>query len=338
MGKRGQKQGKGDGDGDADGGQVDGHPQHSDKGRSRKGGRGSGKGDGSKGSGKPDNAGYQYNNPRNEYGWKGSGKDGYNRGAADNYHMPQNGRGGGRGSGGQNGGKGDSSRPIHLELPKHEEVSVSPRPTVWPITPLGLPRTPPPLPPVPAGSMSAFLLPPLDAAVVEDGACPSFASDAAAEGGFTPVAERQAKMDRRTFFHTEGRNLAFNPTASDFRKPVNLSGRVELGEKVVLKVEEVHFGNPRVRIRQSEPAPMPEMLKWPHDRFDEHTLECAEIDFGEYRVWSAVGIASNRLLYAMKRQNVARLNTVVVAPPVAEAEDDVDLTYGASCQAIQLVP
>jgi len=103
-------------------------------------------------------------------------------------------------------------------------------------------------------------------------------------------------------------------------------------------VEEVHFGNPRVRIRESTPAPMPEMLKWPSERFGEYVLDCAEIDFGEYRVWSAVGIPSNRLLYAMKRQNILKLKACVVAPPVPDDADDVELTYGASVQAIQLVP
>merc|ERR1719440_334491 len=101
------------------------------------------------------------------------------------------------------------------------------------------------------------------------------------EETFTPVADQQGKMDRRTFFHTEGRSLAFNPANPPPQHRRDIAGdRYEIGQEVGLKVEEVHFGNPRVRIRQGEPAPMPEMLKWPMPRFDEHVLECAEIDFG----------------------------------------------------------
>jgi hypothetical protein len=194
--------------------------------------------------------------------------------------------------------------------------------------------------------MNSFFMSSLELAV-EEGSSPSLPSDAMAacagaekmpQESFTPIADQHGKMDRRTFFHTDGRSLAYNPAASDHRKFADSSKRHAVGTNVELMVEEVHFGNPRVRIRESTPAPMPEMLKWPSERFGEYVLDCAEIDFGEYRVWSAVGIPSNRLLYAMKRQNILKLKACVVAPPVPDDADDVELTYGASVQAIQLVP
>lgn len=231
------------------------------------------------------------------------------------------------------------------EMPSHR----------WPITPLGLPPTPPPLPPVPSGMVVSSFFPPTEEsnahALAGDSTHSSEASKlhlptasasskAAAEPqeeDWTPVADRQAKMDRRTFFHTEGKPLAFDKN-NMHRKPVSAADRCEVGQDVDLKVEEVHFGNPRIKVMSNEPAQMTAMLKWPVEAFDEHVLECAQIDFGEYRAWAAVGIRSNRLLYAMKRSAALMLKATVVPPPLVEAEDDVDLTYGASIQGIQLVP
>jgi hypothetical protein len=155
---------------------------------------------------------------------------------------------------------------------------------------------------------------------------------------FTPVERQQAQTDRRDFFHGEGRALAYNPGKPAPGKRYGPGSHYELGTELELKVEDIHFGNPRVRIMQGEPAPMPQMLKWPSVKYDEFVLDCAEIDFGEYRVWCAIGIRSNRLLYAMKRLGVVHLKAVVVAAPPPVEEDDVDLTYGASIQIIQLVP
>jgi hypothetical protein len=157
------------------------------------------------------------------------------------------------------------------------------------------------------------------------------------EEEWTPVAERMGKMDRRTFFHTEGKPLTFDQNKL-YRYPVNASERCEVGQDVDLKVEEVHFGNPRIKVMSNDPAQMTQMLKWPVEKFDEFVLECAQIDFGEYRAWAAVGIRSNRLLYAMKRSAAVMLKAIVVPPPFVENEEDVDLTYGASIQGIQLVP
>jgi len=247
---------------------------------------------------------------------------------------------------------GRGGRPPALEEATDAIDPSMPSSHLWPITPLGLPRTPPPLPPafsVPfMGEFPSAALPvplpvparaPLGpAALARLAAQEREQARVAAEESWTPVAERGNAQDRRGFFHSEGRPLAYNPAGPTFRKPVNADMRLPLGEQLRLKVEEVHFGNPRVRAMQGDPAPMPQMLKWPLAKYDEHVLDCAEIDFGDYRVWSAIGIRSNRLLYAMKRLMVKNLQAVVVPPPVPEAEDDVDLTYGASIQAIQVVP
>jgi len=339
-------------------------------------GKGPRKGDnGWKGGGKADNGGYPQQQPSGypQQQPTGDGK-GYGKVDNSNRKVPnrspaQMGNGNGYDHGGtvppQRGGPapapGRGGRPLELSLPSHGEgTSTPPHPThLWPITPLGLPRTPPPLPPVNPHLGSFFLPQMLEA--MEDHASPSLPSNAIASGGkapalppgrltapepsqwkaeeeFVPVSEQQAKGDRRTYFHTEGRSLSYNPMAPDHRKRIDAQGRHEMGVDLDLKVEEVHFGNPRVRIMQGDPAPMPQMLKWPTSKYDEFVLECAEVDFGDFRVWSAVGIRSNRLLYAMKRLGVVRLKAVVVQPPVPETEDDVDLTYGASIQAIQLVP
>jgi len=150
------------------------------------------------------------------------------------------------------------------------------------------------------------------------------------------VHEQQAKMDRRTFFHTEGKSHAYVSSAS---RPRGTAEVWDIGERLQVKVEDVHFANPRVRVMQGEPAPMPTMLKWPPEKFAEHILDVAQISFGDYWVWCAVGISANRQLYAMKRSNIEWAQAKVVAPPpLASPDEDVDNTYGASIQGIQLVP
>jgi len=217
---------------------------------------------------------------------------------------------------------------------------------LWPISPLGLPRTPPPLPPVnPQFAVGAFFMPPSAQDLPSPSlpsnapAAPRSAAPAVANEGWTPVAEQDSKMNRRQFFHTEGagRELAYNPHVTKSRNKA-VDEKTELGTKIELSVDEVHFGNPRVRIMAGEPAPMPQMLKWPLAKYGEHTLECAEIDFGDYRVWSAIGVRSNRLLYAMKRLGVVGTKAIVVQQAAPANEDEVDLTYGTCIQIIQLVP
>merc|ERR1711971_1279027 len=119
------------------------------------------------------------------------------------------------------------------------------------------------------------------------------------------------------------------------RIPKGCEDVVPEGEVVRLLVEDVHFGNPRVRVMQGDPAPMPTMLEWKQDTFDEHLLDCSQVSFGDYRVWSAVGIPSNRLLYAMKRSSAKELNAVCVPSAPANPDEDIDLTYGATIQGIQ---
>lgn len=159
------------------------------------------------------------------------------------------------------------------------------------------------------------------------------------ERQWTPVEEQEKRKDRRTFFHTDGRQLTYDRNSRFPRH--NPEEVCDVGVTVELKVEEVHFANPRIRVMQGLPAPMPTMLKWKQEQFDKHELECSQISFGDhYRVWCAAGIPSNRLLYAMKRSGVLTCKAVVVAPPPppADGEEDVDMTYGASVQGIQLVP
>mmetsp|Transcript_6714 Transcript_6714/g.16391 ORF Transcript_6714/g.16391 Transcript_6714/m.16391 type:complete len:195 (-) Transcript_6714:47-631(-) len=191
----------------------------------------------------------------------------------------------------------------------------------------------------------------------DDGDVPSGKDDAAAaaapavqlsqEEALAPPEDMELKTDRRQYFHTEGKKHTFSKNAvSSDKKPIiaeNDDERPrEVGERITLKVEEIHFANPRVRIMATDPAKMPEMMKWPKEKFDEYTLECAQIPYGDdFFVWCAVPNVSNRLLYAMKRREVKRANILVVEAPVrtlAADEDEIDVTYGTSVQGIQLVP
>lgn len=215
------------------------------------------------------------------------------------------------------------------------------QPVRLPLTPLGIPCEPPPLPMLPA-----FLFTTLPEAAVRDEPAakevrekPAAKEDAAevkpSGGDWTPVEEIETRMDRRTFFHTDGKTHTFHN-----QQPVKNAENVEIGARVTIPVEDVHFGNPRIKVMSGAPAPMPTMLKWPPEKFSEHHLQCAQISFGpQYRVWCAVGIPANRLLYAMKRCGVQIAEAEVVEPPpLASPDEDVDLTYGNSIQGIQLVP
>mmetsp|Transcript_6406 Transcript_6406/g.11146 ORF Transcript_6406/g.11146 Transcript_6406/m.11146 type:complete len:192 (+) Transcript_6406:118-693(+) len=167
------------------------------------------------------------------------------------------------------------------------------------------------------------------------------------EEALAPPEDMELKVDRRQYFHTEGKKHTFSKNAvSSDKKPIiaeNEDDRPrEVGERITLKVAEIHFANPRVRIMAAEPAKMPEMMKWPKEKFEEFTLECAQIPYGDdFFVWCAIPNVSNRLLYAMKRREVERANILVVEAPVrtlAADEDEIDVTYGTSVQGIQLVP
>lgn len=203
--------------------------------------------------------------------------------------------------------------------------------------------SPPPLPPLPDCAFGPTPQAPFSNLAIQRSVLPPTVDIATQEDAprkeetWTPVADMQSKIDRRTFFHGEGKQHIF-AYSSDGRR--GRSGEcVPLGTRIRLEVSEVHFGNARVRVMQGQPAPMPTMLKWGPDQFEEHTLECAQISFGDYWVWCAVGVTSNRLIYAAKRSLIEELTASVVAPPpVANPDEDIDLTYGASIQGIQLVP
>jgi hypothetical protein len=153
---------------------------------------------------------------------------------------------------------------------------------------------------------------------------------------FTPVAQARQKTDRRDFFHTDGRNLTFHHAPKPERGD---EPDFEIGLELNVVVEEIHFGNPRIRVMSSDPAPMNKMKDWREDKFAEYRLDVARISFGTgYKVWCAIGTRSNRLSYAMKRNGVKMCKCVVVEAPPPPEEEDVDLTYGASIQGIQLVP
>lgn len=145
------------------------------------------------------------------------------------------------------------------------------------------------------------------------------------------------KGERRAFFHGDGKQLTQNYIRPQVADPMQM---VEVGQELVLNVVDIHFGNPRIRIMNKDPAPMPHMLKWTPEQFQEFRLECGQVSFGDkYKVWCAFGVRSNRLLYAMKRGMVETVNAIVVdPPPPPDQEEEIDLTYGASVQGIQLVP
>lgn len=194
---------------------------------------------------------------------------------------------------------------------------------------------PPPTPVLPAAAAAL----PQGAAEVEE---PQRARRPDVSEVWEQDADKEAKMDRRTFFHTGGpaggKSLTF---MRDHSRVHREDARFSVGEYMRLSVEEMHFGNARVRVTQGPPAPLPQMIKWPHEKFEEHILEAAQISFGSFWVWCATGIASNRVLYAAKRGKVLEINAIVVEPPAhaaSAAEEDHDLTYGASIQGIQLVP
>lgn len=155
---------------------------------------------------------------------------------------------------------------------------------------------------------------------------------------WTPIAAYEARVGRRDFFHSaEGKAMGFHQAPKPDR--ADEEENFPIGLELRLNVEEIHFGNPRIRVMNSDPAPMKQMLDWPLDKFSGFKLDVARISFGSgYRVWCAVGNRSNRLAYAMKRTNVQLATSVVVEAPPPPEEEDVDLTYGASIQGIQLVP
>lgn len=225
------------------------------------------------------------------------------------------------------------------------------QPILHPITPLGLPKQPPPLPAIPyfvyampVAATGPTVLSLAAHAVVEP--VVEAAPELVQRDSWTSAADQQARTGgRRDFFHTEGREHSFIGAASlnGRRKLVSdTEPEISVGTELELDVEEIHFGNPRIGVMNGNPAPMPMMLKWPPEKFAALKLECARIAFGNYKAWCAVGYRSNRIVYAMKRGKVERAKVVVVEPPppklTDDGEEEIEQTYGASIQGIQLVP
>eukprot|EP00929_Paragymnodinium_shiwhaense_P121673 TRINITY_DN94006_c0_g1_i1.p1 TRINITY_DN94006_c0_g1~~TRINITY_DN94006_c0_g1_i1.p1 ORF type:complete len:339 (-),score=51.21 TRINITY_DN94006_c0_g1_i1:83-1099(-) len=245
-----------------------------------------------------------------------------------------------------------------------------------PLTPLGLSRTPPALPDLPPFLLAELQIPlagfsspapapakpqptsaPAPAAPAPEKAAPPPARHSAPpppalnlaappveqphkeKESWTPVAEQEEAKDRRTFFYNEGKEHTYYAERMRGKGPRRAAeDDVELGTLMELKVEDVHFANPRIKVISDQPASMPSMLKWPHEKFSEYTLDVAQVSFGSYKVWAVIGILSNRLAYAMKRLQVPTCKVRVVESPPPPDEEDIDLTYGTLIQGIQLVP
>lgn len=226
---------------------------------------------------------------------------------------------------------------------------------LWPLTPLGVPRNPPPVPPLPDWVMCSTMAQaaPGYGTGTYDASAPGvppfpdhiagLQAQAAATGpqgggqlGQENGWEFETRADRRTFFHGEGKSLTFHNNPSTRHSPEEM---IPLGSQVMLNVEEVHFGNVRVGTMSKDPAILKDMLKWGPEEFAKYPLDCAQITFGgSYWVWCAQGIRSNRVLYAAKRCGLESIGGIVVPAPKVTNEEEIDLTYGASIQGIQLVP
>eukprot|EP00929_Paragymnodinium_shiwhaense_P043833 TRINITY_DN22513_c0_g1_i1.p1 TRINITY_DN22513_c0_g1~~TRINITY_DN22513_c0_g1_i1.p1 ORF type:complete len:194 (+),score=54.93 TRINITY_DN22513_c0_g1_i1:67-648(+) len=118
----------------------------------------------------------------------------------------------------------------------------------------------------------------------------------------------------------------------------------ELGEEMEMPVESLHFGLPRVCIMFKGSEPLSKMLKWPEEQFCTLQVDVARIRIGTFKCWVAQGMASNRLLYAMKKRgDVATCRCSIVATPEQRrsAEDDDDEfpeTHGPDYTKLQLIP
>lgn len=314
------------------------------------------------------------------------------------------------------GRKARGAAPQQQDLSLAAEDAADPRPVLWPVTPLGIPNVPPPLPPLPdcvltpaamsvptpqmtldgrgfgpgalppqafpadlphagegMGGMVPPPLPPLpDCISIFNAPLPPGVaaggplagilgpSSLLAGGPLAPPPEAvprkpppmapgddfdiQARTDRRTFFHTSGKVHTFAKDQSRVNQhhEMHPDDRKPIGERMRLKVEDIHFANPRVKTT-GPPAPLKQMITWGREQFEEFVLDVAQVSLGTCWVWAANGISSNRILYAAKRQKVPEISAVVVeAPPRPEqgepGHEDAEMTYGATCQGIQLVP
>mmetsp|Transcript_85044 Transcript_85044/g.275384 ORF Transcript_85044/g.275384 Transcript_85044/m.275384 type:complete len:199 (-) Transcript_85044:55-651(-) len=117
----------------------------------------------------------------------------------------------------------------------------------------------------------------------------------------------------------------------------------EVGEELLLPLEDLHFGLPRCRVRAPGLEPLPAMIKWTPEEFAKEQVDVARVRIGTFGVWVAQGMKANRLLYAMKKQGGLDSAScrVVEPPPPRPAEDeenDTPDTYGPDLAKLQLIP
>eukprot|EP00930_Biecheleria_cincta_P061231 TRINITY_DN46800_c0_g1_i1.p1 TRINITY_DN46800_c0_g1~~TRINITY_DN46800_c0_g1_i1.p1 ORF type:complete len:190 (+),score=29.15 TRINITY_DN46800_c0_g1_i1:98-667(+) len=116
-----------------------------------------------------------------------------------------------------------------------------------------------------------------------------------------------------------------------------------LGEELSLSIGDLHFGQPRCRVRSPDLEAMPTLIKCPRDQLLAEKICVAEIFIEEDAFWVAQGTKSNRLVYAMKKRgDVSEVMCVVVeGPEPKEAHPDEEPepeTYGSDHSKIQLIP
>merc|ERR1712060_556267 len=117
----------------------------------------------------------------------------------------------------------------------------------------------------------------------------------------------------------------------------------KIGEILQLSVDDLHFGLPRCRVRVKDLEPMPTMIKWAPEEFENVNIDVARVHMGTFGFWVVQGMRSNRILYAMKKHEVVSVAhcTVVEPPPPRQTEEDEDNfqdSYGTELGKIQLIP
>lgn len=117
----------------------------------------------------------------------------------------------------------------------------------------------------------------------------------------------------------------------------------EIGEILEKPVEDLHFGLPRCKVMGSKDLlPMPTMIKWPKEKFEEVEVDIARVRIGSFKPWVVQGVRSNRILYAMKKCQILNARcSIVPTPPPKAVEDDGEVipdTYGPDLGKIQLIP
>mmetsp|Transcript_16672 Transcript_16672/g.29181 ORF Transcript_16672/g.29181 Transcript_16672/m.29181 type:complete len:172 (-) Transcript_16672:22-537(-) len=125
--------------------------------------------------------------------------------------------------------------------------------------------------------------------------------------------------------------------------PAPAEPEVPLGEELTLRVEEIHFGQPRCRVRSPGFKDLSTLIKCPADELATEKIDVARIRVELESFWVAQGTRSNRLLFVMKKRGEQPQVTgvVVEAPerqPVLDGDEPEPETYGAEFSKIQLIP